>query len=190
MITRLLVAVQRVATGWPSRNDAEDTPMTTVQLRVLPIWTIVIVLLSGCGSPTATTQNTGPPPPPPAPASDPEPALPPAKPKPDPYEAAMSEANNIIKRYGTVYASVKDDATAEKSLEEIGRMTARLRALTEVIGKIPNGTGQEKHTLALQTELTNLQTTQLSNPDMQRILSDPELGLRFIAAHQSFVTEG
>jgi hypothetical protein len=44
--------------------------------------------------------------------------------------------------------------------------------------------------LALQTEITQLQTAQLTNPDMQRVLGDPELALKFIAAHQSFVTEG
>jgi hypothetical protein len=89
-----------------------------------------------------------------------------------------------------VYASAKDDATADKAVEEIGRMTARLRELATEIGKIPYRADQEKHALAFQTELTQLQTAQLSNPDMQRVLGDPELGLKFIAAHQSFVAEG
>jgi hypothetical protein len=49
---------------------------------------------------------------------------------------------------------------------------------------------QQKHALALQGELTQLQTAQLTNPDMQRVLGDPDIGLKLIAAHQSFVTEG
>src|SRR6478736_1025353 len=164
-------------------------------MTILQVWAIwfgitATFMLSGCGSPTPVTQNAGPPPPPPAPAPEPEPAPPPPKPQPDPYETAMNEVSSIVKRYGTVYASVKDDATGDKSVEEIGRMTARLRALTELVAKIPYRPGQEKHALALQTELTNLQTAQLSNPDMQRVVGDPELALKFIAAHQSFVTEG
>ena len=89
-----------------------------------------------------------------------------------------------------MYANAKDAATADKAIEEIGRMTARLRELTAEIDKIPYRAGQEIHALAFQTELTQLQTAQLSNPDMQRVLGDPELALKFIAAHQSFVTEG
>ena len=96
----------------------------------------------------------------------------------------------IVRRYGTVHMSAKDDATADKAVEEIRRMTARLRELTTEIGKMPYRAGQEKHTLAFQMELTQLQTAQLSNPDMQRVLGDPDLGLKFIAAHQGFVTEG
>jgi hypothetical protein len=166
--------------------------MTTVQFRGLPVWTIVIVMvmLAGCGSPTPTTQNVGPPRPPPAPSPEPEPAPPPPKPQPDPYETAMSEVSTIVRRYGTVYANVKDESTADKAVEEVGRMAARLRELSAEIGKIPYRAGQEKHALAFQTELTQLQTAQLSNPDMQRVLGDPDLGLKFIAAHQSFVTEG
>jgi hypothetical protein len=163
--------------------------MITVQLRVLPVWVVVILMLmlAGCGSPTPATQNAGPPPPPPAPAPEPEPAPPP---KPDPYETVMSEVSTILRRYGTVYANVKDEPTADKAVEEIGRMTSRLRALSAEIGKMPYRAGQEKHALAFQTELTQLQTAQLSNTDMQRVLGDPDLGLKFIAAHQSFVTEG
>jgi hypothetical protein len=102
----------------------------------------------------------------------------------------MSEASTIIKRYGTVYASVKDEATADKAVQEIGRMTTRLHELSGEIGKLPYRVGHEQHTLALQAELTNLQTAAISNPEMQRVLGDPELGLKFIAAHQGFVTEG
>jgi len=163
----------------------------TLQLRVLPLWITVVMILAGCGTPAPpTTLNTGPPPPPPAPAPEPKPAPPPQKLQPDPYETAMNEGSAIVRRYGTVYASVKDDATADKAVEEIGRMTTRLRELTAEIGKIPYQAGQEKHALALQTELTQLQTAQLTNPDMQRVLGDPDLGLKIIVAHQSFVTEG
>jgi hypothetical protein len=163
--------------------------MTTLRIRVLLLCTVVMVTLAGCGSPTPPTLNAGPPAPP-VPAPEPKPTPPPPKPQPDPYETAMSEISTIVKRYGTVYASVTGEATADKAIEEIGRMTTRLRELTAEIGKIPYRSGQEKHALALQTVLTELQTAQLSNPDMQRVLSDPELGLKFIAAHQSFVTEG
>src|SRR6478672_4267690 len=148
--------------------------MTIFQVLIAWFWITALVMMSGCGSPTPTTKNTGPPAPPAVPAPEPEPTLPP-KPQPDPYETAMSEVSTIVKRYGAVYASVKDDATAEKAIEEIGRMTARLRALTEMIGKTPYKPGQEKYLLPLQTELINLQTAQLSNPDMQRVLGDPEL---------------
>ena len=164
--------------------------MTNVQLRVLPLWTIAVVMLAACDSPTPTAVKTGPPPPPPATVPEPKPAPPPPKPEPDPYETAMSEISTIVKRYGTIYASVKDEATADKAVEEIGRMTARLRELAAEIGKITYRSGQEKHSLAFQTDLVQLQTAQLSNPDMQRVLGDADLGLKFIAAHQSFVTEG
>ena len=164
--------------------------MTKVQHQALPLWTIAVVMLAGCDSPTPTAVKTGPPPPPPVTVPEPKPAPPPLKPQHDPYETAMSEISTIVKRYGTVYANIKDDAAADKAVEEIGRMTARLRELTIEIGKIPYRSGQEKHALAFQTDLVQLQTAQLSNPDMQRVLGDPDLGLKFIAAHQSFVTEG
>src|SRR4029079_8138142 len=98
--------------------------MTTKKLRFLPHSIIVMMMLIGCGSPTPTAVNTGPPPPPPAPAPEPEPAPPPPKPQPDPYDTAMTEVSTIVRRYGTVYANAKDDATADKAIEEIGRMTA------------------------------------------------------------------
>ena len=164
--------------------------MTTKKIRFLPHSIIVVVMLIGCGSPTPTAVNTGPPPPPPAPTPEPEPAPPPPKPQPDPYETAMSEVSTIVRRYGTVYVDAKDDVTADKAIEEIGRMTARLRELSTEIGKLPYRAGQEKHALVFQTELTQLQTAQLSNPDIQRVLGDPDLGLKFIAAHHSFVSEG
>jgi hypothetical protein len=165
--------------------------MTKVQHWVLlTLWTIAVLMLAACDSPTPTAVKTGPPPPPPATVPEPKPAPPPLKPQADPYETAMSEISTIVKRYGTGYTSVKDEATADKAVQEIDRMTARLRELAIEIGKMPYRSGQEKHSLAFQTDLVQLQTAQLSNPDMQRVLSDPDLGLKFIAAHQSFVTEG
>jgi len=147
----------------------------------------VILLIAGCGGPTAAPVAQGPPPlPPPEKPAPP----PPEKPKPDPFEIAMDEARGIIRRYGQIYAGVKDEATADKAVEEIGRMTARLRELATEIGKMPVKPEHQKQALALQTELTQLQTAQLTNPDMQRVLGDPDTGLKLIAAHQSFVTEG
>jgi hypothetical protein len=163
--------------------------MLTVHRRVISLWIIVIVILGGCGSPSPPPATAGPSLPSPAPFPDPKPA-PPPKSQPDLFEMAMSETSSIVKRYGSVYASVKDDVTADKAVDEIGRMTTRLRELTAEIAKIPYRAGQERHALALQTELTQLQAAQLSNSDMQRVLGDLDLGLKFIVAHQSFVTEG
>jgi hypothetical protein len=151
--------------------------------------TIGAVLLAGCGNPTPTTVKTAPPPPPPVLALEPKPA-PPPKPEPDPYEAAMTEVGTIVERYGTLYASVRDEATADKAVDEIDRLTARLRELAETIGKLPSRPGDDKQVLAFQAHLTRLQTAALSNPDMQRVLGDPDLQLKFIAAHQAFVAEG
>lgn len=148
-----------------------------------------IFFVAGCGGPTAAPVSQGPPPlPPPAPVE--KPAPPPEKPKPDPFEVAMDEARGIIRRYGQIYAGVKDETTADKAVEEIGRMTARLRELAAEIGKMPAKPEQQKHALALQTDLTQLQTSQLTNPDIQRVLADPDIGLKLVAAHPSFVTEG
>src|SRR5437016_192576 len=126
--------------------------MTILRISVVLFWITAMVLLSSCSSPTPTTQNIGPPPPPPAPGPELEPAPPPPKPQPDPYVTAMSEVSTIVRRYGTVYANAKDDATADKTVEEIGRMTDRLRELTTEIGKMPYRVGQEKHALAFQME--------------------------------------
>lgn len=151
---------------------------------------VAVCITNGCGNPTPTAVNTGPPPPPPLPAPEPKPAPPPPKPEPDPYEVAMQEVGTIVERYGTLYANVRDEATGDKAVEEIGRLTARLRELAASISKLPSRSGEEKHALAFQTQVTRLQTAALSNPDMQRVLGDPELQLKFIAAHQAFVSEG
>src|SRR5439155_8339355 len=129
-------------------------------------------------------------PPPPAPTPEPQPALPPPKPQPDPYESAVHEIGTTDGRYNAVYGDVRDAASGEKALAEIGRLTARLRELAGEIAKMPYRPGQEKHTLALQAELTRIPTAQLSNEAMQRVLADPDLQLQFFAAHQSFVLEG
>src|SRR6267142_2163287 len=97
----------------------------------------LIVVLPGCGNPTPTAVSTGPPPPPPAPAPEPKPAPPPPKPQPDPYETAVREIGTILQRYSAVYAGVRDEASGDNALAEIGRMTARLRELAAEIAKIP-----------------------------------------------------
>jgi len=159
-------------------------------------WIRLILVLAtvwataGCGQPTPTAVKNAPPPPPPVPAPEPKPAPPQPKPEPDPYEVAMREVGTIVERYGTLYASVRDEATGDKAVEDIRRLTARLRELAETIGKLPSRPGEEKYALAFQNQLTQMQTAALSNPDMQRVLGDPELQLEFIAAHQAFVTEG
>ena len=151
---------------------------------------VMLLFQTGCGQPTPNTVTDRRPPLPPPPPAEPEPEPPQPEQQLDAYEIAMTEVGGIIKRYGVVYSSVKDEATADKAVEEIGQMTARLRELATAIPTFPVLPGQEKHALALQAEMTQLQTAQLTNPEMQRVLSDPEIGLKFIAAHQSFVTEG
>src|SRR5262249_22704844 len=99
------------------------------------------------------------------------------------------EIAKIIDRYNGVYAEVKDEATADKALAEIGQMTARLRELTAEIAKMPYRPGQEKHTVALHAELTRFPTANLNNQEMLRVLADPDLQVKFIAAHQNFVLE-
>jgi hypothetical protein len=96
----------------------------------------------------------------------------------------------ILQRYPAVYASVSDAASADKAIEEIGRLTARLRELSGNIAKMPQRPGQHEPTLALQAELTRMQTAQLTNADMQRVLADPDLQVKFVSAHQSFALEG
>jgi hypothetical protein len=103
---------------------------------------------------------------------------------------AVREIVKILQRYPAVYADVSDAASADKAVEEIGRLTARLRELSAEIAKLPALPGQQEPTLALQAELTRMQTALLTNPDMQRVLADPDLQLKFVAAHQSFAAEG
>ena len=166
--------------------------MVSFYRGVVAFGLVGILLAAGCGSPTVTPVAKGPPPPPPAPAPAPKPAPPPPtveKPKPDPYETAMAEMSTIIKRYPTIYVGIKDEAAADKAVAEIGRMTARLKDLAAEIGKLPPQPGQEKHARELLNDLNQLPTALLSNPDMQRVLSDPDLGLKLNVAHLSFVQE-
>jgi hypothetical protein len=65
---------------------------------------------------------------------------------------AVREIVKILQRYPAVYAGVTDAASADKAVEEIGRLAARLRELSAEIAKLPAGPGQQEHTLALQTE--------------------------------------
>ena len=103
---------------------------------------------------------------------------------------AVREIVKILQRYPAIYAEVTDAASADKAVEEIGRLAARLRELSAEIAKLPARPGQQEPTLALQTELTRMQTALLTNPDMQRVLADPDLQVKFVAAHQSFAVEG
>jgi hypothetical protein len=164
---------------------------TRVSKLRLSLFVAMTVGVSGCGAPTPTTVDKGPPPPPPTPVVVEKPAPPPVeKPKPDPLQTALNEVSGIVKRYSAVYASVKDEATADKAVQDIAKMIARLRELTAEISQLPPRPGDEKYALALQNDLAQLSTAQLNNPDIQRVLADPDLGLKLIAAQQSFVTEG
>src|SRR5437879_6417718 len=116
--------------------------MARLHCTVAAIALMMVALVAGCEGPTATPVAKGPAPPP-------KPAPPPEKPKPDPFETAMNEVSGILKRYGTIFAGVKDEATADKAVEEIGRMTARLRELAAEISKLPPKPGQEKYALTL-----------------------------------------
>jgi hypothetical protein len=152
------------------------------------------IALTGCGSPTPPmAERKGPPAPPPAappPVPEPKPAPLPAKPQPDPFEVAMDEVRGIVLRYGQLYASVKDEATADKAVGEIGKMTVRMHELAAEISKLPFKPGQEKHALALSQELAELAIAPLSNADMQRVLADPDSGVKLIVAHQNFMVDG
>lgn len=157
--------------------------------RLLFIFAVALSFgLAGCSPPTPTA-STGPPPPPPPPVVETPPPPPPA-PEPDPYEVAMQEVGTILKRYSAIYAEIRDEKTAEKAAGEIERMKSRLRELAAEISKAPYKPSHDKQTLAFQTELTQMQTATLNNPDLQRVLADPDLQLQFLGAHSSFVTDG
>jgi hypothetical protein len=158
----------------------------------LPLALLIVVgcLLLGCDAPPPVAAPPGPPAPPPPAAPAPKAVEPPPKPAPDPYGVAVAEIVKILQRYPTVYGGVSDAASADKAIEEIGRLTARLRELSAQIAKLPHRPGQHEPTLALQAELTRMQTAQLTNADMQRVLADPDLQVKFVSAHQSFALEG
>jgi hypothetical protein len=140
-----------------------------------------LAILVGCSEPQpSTAAKNGPPPPPPAPR----------KPQRDPYEVALEEVRSILQRYGQVYAGVRDEATANKALGEIGRMKSRLVELAEAIRTIPYQPTHDEQTLLLHKDLSAMQTAQLTNENMQRVLADPDLQVEFLAAHSTFLSEG
>jgi hypothetical protein len=153
---------------------------------------LVLQMSAGCGSPTPTPVVSAPPPPPapPAPPPMPKPIPQLEPPKPDPYETAMTEVTDIFKRYSTQFAGVKDQATADQAAAEIAKMTSRLKELADQISKLPPQPGREKYAMKLHADVTQISSAQLTNPDMQRVLGDPEIGLKVIVAHQSFLSEG
>src|SRR2546423_5738747 len=119
-----------------------------------------VILIAGCGSPTPAHVAKGPPPLPPvmpAVAKTPAPP-PPEQPKPDPFETAMTEVSANLKRYPTLFAGVKDEASADKAVAEVGRMTSRLKELAAEISKLPVKPGQEKYAIALHNDLAQLPT--------------------------------
>jgi len=101
----------------------------------------------------------------------------------------MKEVSIILKRGITIYSDVRDEKTADKAIGEIERMKSRLRELTTEISKMPYRPGREKYAVAFQSELAQLQTSILNSPDIQGVLSDPELQLKLITAYQSFAVE-
>ena len=92
--------------------------------------------IAGCDAPAPqATTPPGPPPPPPVAAPAPKPAPLPPKPAPDPYEIAVGEITKVLARYPAVYSGVRNAASSDKAIEEIGRLTARLRELAAEIGR-------------------------------------------------------
>jgi hypothetical protein len=155
---------------------------------LLALVSVLCLTAGGCSPPTPTA-STAPPPPPAEPVVKAPPPAPPP-PQPDPYEVAMQEVGTILKRYGSLYADIRDEKTAEKAAGEIERMKTRLRELAVQIGKTSYKPAHDKLTLAFQTELTEMQTAALNSPDMQRVLANQDLQIQFLAAHSSFVTDG
>ena len=187
----VVAAVGRAISGatWAQRQSI--CAAWTRRLSVLAACGLLLVAVMGCDPPAPpAAANPGPPPPPPPAAPAPKPVEPPPKPAPDRYEVAVGEIGKVLQRYPAVYAGVRDEASSAKAIEEIGRLTARLRELAAEISKLPYRAGQEKHTLALQADLMRMQTAQLSSPDMQRVMADSEMQITFLAAHQSFLLEG
>ncbi len=151
---------------------------------------VMVALAGGCDRPAPAPVAKGPPPlPPVAPPVIQKPAPPPA-PKPDPFEVAMNEVSANLKRYPTLFKGVKDEATADKAVAEIGQMTSRLKELAAEISKTPVKPGQEKYTIALQNDLVQLPTALLANAEMQQLFGEPEIGLKLNVAHLTFVSEG
>jgi len=161
--------------------------MTTFLLRRLWLISLTIAVFAGCSDPAPTAVKTGPPPPPPAPAPEPKPAPPPPKPQPDPLEIVVKEIGAALQRFGALGAEIRDEATADKAVAEMSRLSARLKELAAEMAKIPYRPGEEKQMLTLRTDLARM-TTQISTP--QSALADPELQLKVLPAQLSFVSEG
>jgi hypothetical protein len=175
-------------TAIPSRGWFDDgTPSMTIINPHVPLAVLLLVAIVGCSPPTPTVSTA--PPAPPQPVVQTPPPPPPPAPEPDPFEAAMNEVSTILKRSITIYSEVRDEKTADKAVGEIDRMKSRMRELATEISKMPYRPGHTKHALAFQTELAQLQTSILNSPDLQRVLAEPELQLKLIAAYQSFATE-
>ena len=151
----------------------------------------VVVCLLGCGSPTATPVATVPPPPaaPPAPVVAPPPSPPKVEPKPDPYEVAMTEMRDLLKRYTTVYGGVKDQASADKAVEEIGKIAARLKQLAEEVKKMPAAPGRTNSLSELLDDLQKMPAVLAANSGLQNVLADPEAGIKLTTANLSFASE-
>ena len=93
----------------------------------------------------------------------------------------------VFQRFSAIGAEIKDEATADKAVAEMGRLNARLKELAAQIGKIPRQPSDDKHMLALRSDLAKM-TTQLSTP--ANVLADPELQLKVLPAQLGVVSEG
>jgi hypothetical protein len=146
-----------------------------------------LLIVAGCGNPTPPTAvNTGPPPPPP-PVVEPKPAPPPPVPQPDPFQLAVGEVSKVFQRFSAIGAEIKDEVTADKAVEEMARLNAQLKELAAQISNIPRKPSDDKHMLALRSDLAKM-TTELSSP--QNAQADPELQLKVLPAKLSVVSDG
>jgi hypothetical protein len=141
--------------------------------------TILALGAAGC-SPQPSARKDGPPAPPPPPVAmekKPEPPPPPVEKKaePDPYEKLVAEVGGVVDRYKTILAGIRDQTTAEKGAEQVGQLSAKLRGLTEEVGQMPYEPKQDKHMQALQVRLAAMNPQQSANPDIQRVLGDPDM---------------
>src|SRR5688572_17056128 len=107
--------------------------MTSVS-RALFFVAALLAGLTGCEGPKQpAAAKTSPPPPPPVVESKPAPL--PAKQEPDPFEVAVSEISKVFQRFSAIGAEIKDEATADKAVVEMGQLNARLKELAAQIGK-------------------------------------------------------
>jgi hypothetical protein len=99
----------------------------------------------------------------------------------------VAEIGKVLQRFAAIGPEIKDEATADKAVEEMGRLNTRLKELAAEIGKTPYKPGDDKHMLALRSELAKM-TTLLSNP--ANALADAELQLKVLPARLSVVSDG